>query len=73
MNKKKVLKAFKEIATRKGISVAEVRKEIQKAIDIASASPDPVVEEQWRRMPYRGKKPTPEDVVIYLAKQVKIK
>ena len=73
MNEKKALKAFKKIAARDGISVKEVREKIMKAIDIAFASPDPAVQEQWRKMPYRGEKPTPEEVVVYLAKKVKIK
>lgn len=73
MNKKKVIKAFEKIAARDGISVAKVREEIQKAIDEGLKSPEPAVQEQWRKMPYRGEKPTPEEVVAYLAKQVKSK
>ena len=73
MNQKKAVKAFKKIATREGVSVAEVRKEIQKAIDIGLASPDPAVQEQWSKMPHRGEKPTPEEVVVYLAKRAKSK
>ena len=71
MNQKKVLKAFKKIAAREGVSVTEVREEIQKAIDIGLASPDPAVQLKWNKMSCRGEKPTPEEVVMYLAKQVK--
>lgn len=71
MRKSKVTKAFEQLAIRDGISVAEVREEIQKAIDIGMASPDPDVQKQWSKMSYRGEKPTPEEVVMYLTKQVK--
>lgn len=69
MRKSKVTKAFEQLAIRDGISVAEVREEIQKAIDIGMSSSDPAVQEKWSKMPCRGEKPTPEEVVIYLSKQ----
>ena len=73
MMKSKATRAFKKITVREGISVLEVRDEIQKAIDIGLSSSDPAVQEHWRKMPCRGDKPTPEEVVVYIAKQVKSK
>lgn len=70
MRKSKAIKAFEQLAIRDGVSVAEVREEIQKAIDIGMASTDPTVQEQWKKMLHRGEKPTPEEVVLYLVKQV---
>ena len=64
MDKLKVIRAFEKIAKKEGISVDEVRCEIQKAIDDAMQSDDPAVQAYW-------KKPTPEEVVLYIAKQVK--
>ena len=73
MRNKKAAKAFEQIATRDGVSVEYVREEIQKVIDIGFESTDPAVMEQWRKIPCRGVKPTPEEVVMHLSKQVKIK
>lgn len=73
MNKKKVIKAFEKIAARDGVSVAKVREEIQKAIDEGLKSSEPAVQEQWRKMTYRGEKPTPEDVIAYVVGQIKAK
>ena len=73
MRKSKVTKAFEQLAIRDGISVAEVREEIQKAIDIGMSSSDPAVQEKWGKMPCRGERPTPEEVVLYLSKQVNCK
>lgn len=71
MRNRKAAKAFEQIAARDGVSVGHVRKEIQIAIDAGFSSPDPIVQAEWRKIPYRGEKPTPEEVVMHLAKQVK--
>ena len=71
MNQSQVKKAFEKIAMREGISVTEVRKEIQKSIDEAMKSDDPKIQAYWNKMSYKGEKPTPEEVVLYIAKQAK--
>lgn len=71
MEKSKVIRAFEKIARKEGISVDEVRQEIQKAIDDAMQSDDPAVQAYWRKIKFKGDKPTPEEVVLYIAKQVK--
>lgn len=71
MEKSKVIRAFEKIARKEGISVDEVRQEIQKAIDDAMQSDDPAVQAYWRKIKFKGKKPMPEEVVLYIAKQVK--
>lgn len=70
MKERQATKAFEKIAMREGISVAEVREEIQKAIDEAMKSNDPAVQAYWKKMSYKGEKPTPEEVVVYIATQV---
>lgn len=69
----KATQAFEKIAARDGVSVSEVREEIQKAIDIGMSSPAPAVQEQWRKMSSHGEKPNPEEAMLYLAKQAKFK
>lgn len=71
MEEAKVIRAFEKIAKSEGISVKEVKQEIQKAIDDAMQSDDPAVQAYWKKMKYKGEKPTPEEVVLYIAKQVK--
>lgn len=73
MRRKDITKVFEEIATREGVSVAEIREEIQKAIDAGLESPDPAVQQRWSKMPCKGDKPTPEDVIAYVVGQIKSK
>lgn len=57
MNRKKLLiaeSAIKQIAVRKGKTVEEIRKEIQKAMLIGLCSQDPKVQAYWRRIPCKG-------------------
>lgn len=65
MNSKNVLEI---VAEKEGVSVEEVRREIQLAIDDAMKNPDPKIQEQWRRIPKKGKKPTPEEVIEFIGK-----
>lgn len=71
MEEAKVIRAFEKIAKSEGISVNEVKQEIQKAIDDAIQSDDPAVQAYWKKMKYKGEKPTQEEVVLYIARQVK--
>lgn len=69
MNKSKAQKIFEKIALENGVSVTEVRKEIEIAIDEAMANPDPVVKKEWENFRFKGDKPTPEEFVVYLSKK----
>ena len=71
MEESKVIRAFEKIAKSEGISVNEVKQEKQKAIDEAIQSDDPAIQAYWKKMKYKGEKPTPEEVVLYIARQVK--
>ncbi len=73
MKRKDITKVFEKIAAREGVSVAEIRAEIQKAIDAGLVSPNPAVQQQWSKLPYKGDKPTPEDVIAYVVGQIKAK
>lgn len=71
MKRSKGAKAIAELATQKGISAEEIRREIQLAIDLGMANRDLNVQAYWRKMIKNGVKPTPEYVIEYIAKQVK--
>jgi hypothetical protein len=70
MNKKKVRKALKIIAERDGVTVKYVHSEIQKAIYLGMTNPDPQVKAYWLGIPHKGDKPTPEEVVSFMAEKV---
>lgn len=57
-------------AKQKGISTEECIKEIELAIDEAMKSDDPLVQARWKLIPRKGEKPTAEEFVDYVAKQV---
>lgn len=56
------------VAEKESVSVEEVRREIQLAIDDAMKNPDPKIQAQWRKIPKKGKKPTPEEVIEFIGK-----
>lgn len=67
----KAEEAIKQIAERDGVSISEVRKEIQAAIDEGMKSTDKSVQAYWSKIPRKGTTPTPEEVINYIAKSVK--
>lgn len=59
------------IAAENGVTVKEVLKEIQKAIDEGMKSTDPQAVRLWNNCPKKGDKPTPEEVIEYISKIAK--
>ena len=70
MNKSEITKILRRIALENGVSVSEVRKEIQIAIEAAMSNPDPAVQAEWKAMSHNGQIPSPEEVIIYLAEKI---
>ena len=66
----KANKALQVIALKHGVSVEEIRKEIQFAIDEGMKNSNPQIQAYWNSIPCRGNKPTPEEVITDLAKKV---
>lgn len=67
----KAKKAISKITAENGVTVKEVREEIQKAIDEGMKSTDPQAIKLWKNCPKKGDKPTPEELIEYIAKIVK--
>lgn len=67
----KLNKILQKIALENGVSVAEVRKDIQEALDLGWNNPDPKVQEYWKSIPCRGKMPKLEEVIKHILKTVK--
>lgn len=69
----KMKKIMKEIAREHGVTVKEVREEMQKAITEAWTNPPDdggVTAAYQRRVPCRGQVPTPEEFIRYAAKEL---
>lgn len=70
MKKSEIMAALKQIAAREEITVEQVRQEIQEAIDIGMAACNPLVQAAWKSIPCKGDKPTPEEVIVHICRQV---
>ncbi len=57
---------FKQIAIKNRVSVTQVRQDIQKALDEGWNSSDEKVREYWRKIPTKHKKPTLEEVILFM-------
>ena len=62
-------KIFEEIAKQNGVSVEEVKKEMQAAIDVAYENPNLYA----AKVPKKGDKPTPDELIAYLSNEAKDK
>ncbi len=63
-------KAIAETAKQNGVTIKEVREEIQKAINEGMKSSDPQVTEMWSKIPRKGEIPTPEEVIDFISKKI---
>ncbi len=73
MKRSKIDKVLFKVAANRGISIAEVRSEIQKAFDEGMRSNDPKVQAYWKSIPHKKDKPTIEEVIYFLLKEVENK
>lgn len=62
---------FDQIAKKNHTTVEEVRREMELAIRMAFGNPDPKIQEEWAKIPYEGKEPTPEEVITYVMNQAR--
>lgn len=68
----KILKGRKvlmQVALKNGVSINEVRTEIETAILEGINNPDPVVKARWASLCNNGAIPTAEELVVKLSKQ----
>lgn len=62
---------FKVIARQHGISVKEVKAEMQKTIDEARSNPDPEVQANFKKY-FGNKRPAPEEYIYIFIKKTKV-
>ena len=60
-------KSLETVAKKNGVSVETVKQEINYAIAVARENSDPKVQAFWNSIPRKGKAPTPEEVIAYIA------
>lgn len=63
---------LEQIAKQNDTTVEEIYKEMQIAIDAGFDNPNPEVQKRWKQIPFKGDKPTPEDLIPYVASQIKV-
>ena len=71
MNMRKI---YRRIAKEHGVSVREVKRDMQEAITAAYQNPPQdggVIAAYQRRVPRKGEIPTPDELIRYAAKKIK--
>lgn len=64
---------FRQIAKENNTTPKEIKKEIQKAIDVVTNSDNPQVRDYLKDIPKKGAKPTPEEFIAYCVDEAKRK
>lgn len=68
---KKVEKILRQVARREGVTVAQVRRDIndaiRQAIEISKLENNQHALELWRQVPCKGEIPTPEELIPWIA------
>ena len=62
--------AIHAIAKKNSITENEVRAEMTLAIESGYNNPDPTVQAYWRSTPFSGRKPSPEEFLLWCANQL---
>ena len=74
MYTKKELKAaaniIKKVALQNNVPEAQVRAEMQEAMDLAQNNPDPAAKALWANFHYAGPKPTLEEFILWTTKML---
>ena len=71
MRKIKFEEMMRAIGQREGISASEVEREIQLAIDLGFNNRDEKVKAEWAKIPLKGERPTPQEVIEYMCKKLR--
>jgi hypothetical protein len=69
----KANRALIKAARRNGVSLESLLGEIELAIAIGMADPDPAAQAFWRSVPRTGDRPTPAELVEYIAGMEQLK
>ena len=67
MTKQQLDRIIEQVASQNRVTPQEVRREMQKVMESAMASTDPVVQAQWSKIPRKGETVTLEELIEYVA------
>jgi len=70
MNMKKINRSLKKVARRNGVSVEEVRREIELALTLAQSNSNPKIQAFWKSMPSKNAIPTTEEALAHIVNTV---
>lgn len=62
---------IKKVAKANSTSKKDVENEISKAIELALANADEETKAKWKEIPSKAEKPTPDELISYLANIIK--
>lgn len=71
MTTKEYRNILKTIAEREKISVEEVEREMQRAIDVGFDNPDKDIQKEWKKILFKGDRPTAREVIEELSKRAR--
>lgn len=63
-------KLFKEVARLHGVSVAEIREQMELAIESARSNPDPQKQAEFQKL-FGNRTPTPEEFICITSRKLK--
>ena len=64
-------KVIRELANAKGIEEKEMRAEMEMAIEAGFSNPDPVIRMSWESSPFMGRRPSPEEFILWCTAQIR--
>lgn len=71
MTTKEYRRILKTIAESEKISVEEVEREMQRAIDVGFDNPDKDIQKEWKKISFKGDRPTVQEVIEALSMQAR--
>lgn len=60
-------KAIRKVAKKYMVTEEHVISEIEKAIEEAMKSPDPMVQKEWEKTPWKGRRPSAAEFIEYIS------
>lgn len=72
MKKKMFKKLLQAVGEAEGLSAEEIEREMQIAIDSGFDNPDVKIKKEWAKVPFKGERPTPQEVIEYIYNVQKI-
>ena len=67
---RRAAEAIRSIAKTNGIPEAQVRLEMEQAIQAGRDNPDPRVQAYWASSPFQDRMPSPEEFILWVVQQI---